>query len=36
MRAIQVARAGAPFELVQRPLPQPRYGEVRVKVQACG
>ena len=36
MRAIQVARAGAPFELVQRALPQPGYGEVRVKVQACG
>ena len=36
MRAIQVARPGAPFELVQRPLPEPRHGEVRITVQACG
>ena len=36
MRAIQVARPGAPFELVQRPLPEPRAGEVRITVQACG
>lgn len=36
MRAIQVARPGAPFELVERPLPEPRAGEVRITVQACG
>jgi len=36
MRAIQVTRKGGPFELVERDLPQPRRGEVRVKVQACG
>lgn len=36
MRAIQVAQAGAAFEMVERELPQPKYGEVRVKVQACG
>jgi hypothetical protein len=36
MRAIQVARAGGAFELVQRERPQPRFGDVRVKVEACG
>ena len=36
MRAIQVGKPNAPFELVQRELPQPGPGEVRVKVQACG
>lgn len=36
MRAIQVSRPGAPFELVERPLPEPRRGEVRITVQACG
>ncbi len=36
MRAVQVGRKNAPFELVQRELPQPGPGEVRVKVQACG
>jgi D-arabinose 1-dehydrogenase-like Zn-dependent alcohol dehydrogenase len=36
MRAIQVSRPGAPFELVDRPLPEPRRGEVRITVQACG
>lgn len=36
MRAVQVARKGGPFELVERELPEPKPGEVRVKVQACG
>jgi D-arabinose 1-dehydrogenase-like Zn-dependent alcohol dehydrogenase len=36
MRAIQVAAKGGPFELVERPLPLPGRGEVRVKVEACG
>lgn len=36
MRAIEVARRGGPLELVERELAQPRRGEVRVKVQACG
>ena len=36
MRAIQIAKKGAPLELVERELPQPGRGEVRVKVQACG
>ena len=36
MRAIQVSKANAPFEIVNRAVPEPRVGEVRVKVQACG
>jgi len=36
MRAVQVAKKGGAFELVERELPQPGPGEVRVKVQACG
>jgi D-arabinose 1-dehydrogenase-like Zn-dependent alcohol dehydrogenase len=36
MRAIQVAAAGAAFELVQRGIPEPGAGRVRIKVQACG
>jgi D-arabinose 1-dehydrogenase-like Zn-dependent alcohol dehydrogenase len=36
MRAIQVARPGAPLELVERDIPSPGPGTVRVKVEACG
>jgi D-arabinose 1-dehydrogenase-like Zn-dependent alcohol dehydrogenase len=36
MRVIQVAKKGGPLELVNRELPQPGRGAVRVKVQACG
>jgi D-arabinose 1-dehydrogenase-like Zn-dependent alcohol dehydrogenase len=36
MRALQVARPKGPFELVERDLPQPGPGKVRIKVQACG
>jgi D-arabinose 1-dehydrogenase-like Zn-dependent alcohol dehydrogenase len=36
MRAVQVAKAGGPLELVERPIPEPGRGEVRLKVQACG
>ncbi|GAB3466597.1 alcohol dehydrogenase [Streptomonospora sediminis] len=36
MRAVQVPEAGGPFELVERELPEPGDGEVRVRVQACG
>ncbi len=36
IRAVQVPYAGGPFELVERPLPEPGRGEVRVRVQACG
>jgi D-arabinose 1-dehydrogenase-like Zn-dependent alcohol dehydrogenase len=36
MRAIQVSKPGAPFELVTRERPKPGRGEVLVRVQACG
>jgi D-arabinose 1-dehydrogenase-like Zn-dependent alcohol dehydrogenase len=36
MRAVQVAQAGEPFELVELEIPEPGRGEARVKVQACG
>src|SRR3954464_12207438 len=36
MRAVQVARPGGPLELVERPIPEPRPGTVRIKVHACG
>jgi D-arabinose 1-dehydrogenase-like Zn-dependent alcohol dehydrogenase len=36
MRSVQVARPKGPFELVEREIPQPRAGTVRIKVQACG
>ncbi len=36
MRVAQVARAGGPFEIVEREIPEPGAGSVRIKVQACG
>lgn len=36
MKAVQVARAGGPFELVQREVPEPGAGWVRIRVEACG
>jgi D-arabinose 1-dehydrogenase-like Zn-dependent alcohol dehydrogenase len=36
MRAAQVTRPNAPLELVERAVPQPAAGWVRIKVQACG
>ena len=36
MRAVQVATPGGSFELVEREVPEPGDGEVRVRVQACG
>ena len=36
MRAVQVSRAGGPLELVERPIPEPGPGTVRIKVEACG
>src|SRR6202142_3390663 len=36
MRAVQVPRAGGPLEIVERDIPEPESGMVRVKVQACG
>jgi D-arabinose 1-dehydrogenase-like Zn-dependent alcohol dehydrogenase len=36
MRAVQVAKAGGALELVERPVPEPGPGTVRVRVQSCG
>jgi len=36
MRAVQVPRAGGPFEIVERDIPEAESGMVRVKIQACG
>jgi D-arabinose 1-dehydrogenase-like Zn-dependent alcohol dehydrogenase len=36
MRVAQVARPKGPFEIVERPIPEPGPGKVRIKVQACG
>ena len=36
MRAVQVEKPGSPLELVERPMPEPGPGKVRVKVEACG
>lgn len=36
MRAVQVPGPKQPFELVEKEIPSPQKGSVRVKVQACG
>ena len=36
MRAFQIPRAGASFQRVERPIPQPTPNTVRIKVLACG
>ena len=36
MRAVQIVHARGPFELVERDMPEPNAGEVRVRIQACG
>ena len=36
MRAVQVVQPKAPFEIVEREIPEPAAGTVRIKVQACG
>jgi D-arabinose 1-dehydrogenase-like Zn-dependent alcohol dehydrogenase len=36
MKAVQIPKAGAAFELVERDIPQPGPGQVRIRVQACG
>ena len=36
MRVFQVARAGGPLERVEREIPSPGAGAVRVRVEACG
>src|SRR6184192_1013180 len=36
MKAAQISKAGADFEIVEREIPKPGAGEVLIKVQACG
>jgi D-arabinose 1-dehydrogenase-like Zn-dependent alcohol dehydrogenase len=36
MKVAQVPKAGADFQIVEREVPHPGRGEVRLKVQACG
>jgi D-arabinose 1-dehydrogenase-like Zn-dependent alcohol dehydrogenase len=36
MRVAQVPKPGADFQLVERDIPEPGPGHVRIKVQACG
>jgi len=36
MKVAQVPKAGADFEIVEREIPQPGRGQVRIRVQACG
>jgi len=36
MRAAQIPKAGADFQVVERKVPRPGPGEVLIKVQACG
>jgi propanol-preferring alcohol dehydrogenase len=36
MKAIQVSKANAPFEVVEREIPAPADRQVRIKVEACG
>src|SRR5215203_4603349 len=36
MRAVQVKNAKGPFEFIERDIPEPGPGQVRIKVKACG
>jgi D-arabinose 1-dehydrogenase-like Zn-dependent alcohol dehydrogenase len=36
MKSVQVPKPGADFQVVEREIPQPGPGQVRIKVQACG
>lgn len=36
MRAVQVSQPNGPLELVERDIPEPGSGAVRIKVEACG
>jgi D-arabinose 1-dehydrogenase-like Zn-dependent alcohol dehydrogenase len=35
-RFVQVSKANGPFEIVERDIPEPGPGQVRIKVRACG
>src|SRR5579872_2892144 len=36
MKVAQIPKAGADFEILEREIPKPSAGHVRIKVQACG
>ncbi len=36
MTVAQVSKPGAPFEIVERVIPEPDAGQIRIKVNACG
>lgn len=36
MRAVEVPGANQPFQIVEKEIPSPKRGAVRVKIQACG
>jgi D-arabinose 1-dehydrogenase-like Zn-dependent alcohol dehydrogenase len=36
MKVVQVPKAGADFQVVEREIPEPGSGQVRIRVQACG
>lgn len=36
MKAVQVSKAGGNFEMVERAIPEPQRGQVRIKVEGCG
>ena len=36
MRVARVSKPGADFQIVERTIPEPGHGQVRIKVQACG
>ncbi|HKT87826.1 MAG TPA: alcohol dehydrogenase [Candidatus Sulfotelmatobacter sp.] len=36
MKAVQISKPGGNFEVVERPIPEPQRGHVRIKVEACG
>ena len=36
MKAVEVSRPGAEFQMVERPIPEPAEGWVRIRVEGCG
>ena len=36
MRVVQVTHPNGPLKLVEREIPEPARGQVRIKVEACG
>lgn len=36
MKAVQVPKLGADFEIVEREIPEPGPGQARIRIMACG